>query len=81
MLCVFTGVLWRKMIQLLSNKTTPHFPLRVHEVPPLHLPNSRIIHVNWFQGHVLPEQQRRRPACVCAQSDQRLCYSLSGKNT
>ena len=25
------------------------------------------------------EQQRRRPACASAQSDQRLCYSLSGK--
>ena len=24
------------------------------------------------------EQRRRRPACACAQSDQRLCYSLSG---
>ena len=30
MFCVFTvctGVLWRNMIQLLSNKTTPHFQL------------------------------------------------------
>ena len=26
------------------------------------------------------EQQRRRSACAFAQSDQRLCYSLSGKN-
>ena len=25
------------------------------------------------------EQQRRRPACASAQSDQRLCYSLNGK--
>ena len=25
MFCVFTGVLWRKMIQSLSNKTTPSF--------------------------------------------------------
>ena len=25
------------------------------------------------------EQQRRRPACTSAQSDQRLCYSLIGK--
>ena len=25
------------------------------------------------------EQQRRRPACPSAQSDQRLCYSLIGK--
>ena len=25
------------------------------------------------------EQQRRRPACASAQSDQRLCYSLSEK--
>ena len=25
------------------------------------------------------EQQRRRPACAYAQSDQRLCYSLIGK--
>ena len=25
MLYIFTEVLWRKMIQLLSNKTTPHF--------------------------------------------------------
>ena len=25
------------------------------------------------------EQQRRRPACASAQSDQRLCYSLIGK--
>ena len=25
------------------------------------------------------KQQRRRPACANAQSDQRLCYSLSGK--
>ena len=25
------------------------------------------------------EQQRRSPACVSAQSDQRLCYSLFGK--
>ena len=27
MFCVFTEVLWRKMIQTLSNKTTPHFQL------------------------------------------------------
>ena len=27
MFCVFTEVLWCKMIQLLSNKTTPHFQL------------------------------------------------------
>ena len=26
------------------------------------------------------EQQIRRPACACAQSDQCLCYSLLGKN-
>ena len=26
------------------------------------------------------EQQRRRPACAAAQSDQRLCYSLIGKD-
>ena len=26
------------------------------------------------------EQQRRRPACASAQSDQRLCYSRFGKN-
>ena len=25
------------------------------------------------------EQQRRRPACASAQTDQRLCYSLFGK--
>ena len=25
------------------------------------------------------EQQRRRPACASAQSDQRLCYSVFGK--
>ena len=25
------------------------------------------------------EQQRRKPACASAQSDQRLCYLLSGK--
>ena len=25
------------------------------------------------------EQQRRRPVCTSAKSDQRLCYSLSGK--
>ena len=24
--------------------------------------------------------QRRRPACISVQSDQRLCYSLLGKN-
>ena len=46
MFCVFTGVLWRKMIQLLSNKTRHHFQLlpmskvdhselRIHKVPPL----------------------------------------------
>ena len=28
---------------------------------------------------VLCEQQRHRPACASAQSDQRLCYSLIGK--
>ena len=28
---------------------------------------------------VVCEQQRRRPACAYAQSDQRLCYSLIGK--
>ena len=28
---------------------------------------------------VVCEQQRRRPACESAQSDQRLCYSLNGK--
>ena len=28
---------------------------------------------------VVCEQQRRRPACTSAQSDQRLCYSLFGK--
>ena len=44
---VFTEVLWRKMIQLHSNKTTPHFQLlpiskvdqsllRIHEAAPLH---------------------------------------------
>ena len=27
MFCVSTEVLWRKMIQLLSNKITPHFQL------------------------------------------------------
>ena len=27
MFCVFTEVLWLKMIQLLSNKTTSHFKL------------------------------------------------------
>ena len=27
MFCVFTDVLWRKMIQLLSNKTTSHYQL------------------------------------------------------
>ena len=43
---VFTKVLWRKMIQLLSNKAMLHFQLlplskvdqsllRIHEVPPL----------------------------------------------
>ena len=26
------------------------------------------------------EQQRHRPACASAQSDQHLCYSLSGKH-
>ena len=46
MFCVFTKVLWRKMIQLLPDKTTPFqlLPmtkveqpyLRIHEVPPLH---------------------------------------------
>ena len=47
MCCVFTKVLWRKMIQFFSNKTTPIFQLlpmtkvdqpylRIHEVPPLH---------------------------------------------
>ena len=25
------------------------------------------------------EQQKRRPVCTSAKSDQRLCYSLSGK--
>ena len=47
---VFTGMLWRKMIQLLSNKITPHFQLlpnsmpkvdqsklHIHEVPPFTL--------------------------------------------
>ena len=44
------------MIQLLLNKTTPHFQLlpmskveqsllRIHEVPPLQYPKSHIIHV------------------------------------
>ena len=27
MFCVCIEVLWRKMIQVLSNKTTPHFQL------------------------------------------------------
>ena len=42
---VFTEVLWRKMVQLLSNKNMPHFQLlpmakvgqsllRIYEVPP-----------------------------------------------
>ena len=31
------------------------------------------------QSSVVWEQQRRRPACASAQSDQRLCYSLFGK--
>ena len=26
-ICVFSEVLWRKVIQLLSNKTIPHFKL------------------------------------------------------
>ena len=33
MFCVFTGILWHKMIHLHSNKTTPHFQL---------LPMSRV---------------------------------------
>ena len=33
--------------------------------------------VTLFSG--VCEQQRRRPACASAQSDQRLCNSLSGK--
>ena len=47
MFCVFTEVLWRSMIKILLNKTTPRFQLlpmskvdqtriRIHEVPPLH---------------------------------------------
>ena len=46
MFCVFTEMLWCKIIQLLSNKTAPCFQLlpiskvdqsklRIHEVPPL----------------------------------------------
>ena len=27
MFCVFTGVLWRKMIKFFSNKTKPHIQL------------------------------------------------------
>ena len=30
---------------------------------------------------VVCEKQRRRPACASAQSDQRLCYSLSGEHS
>ena len=53
---MFASILrqWRKMIQLLLIKTTPHFPLlpmskvdqsqlRIHEVPPLQYPESHII--------------------------------------
>ena len=32
MFCVFTGVLWHKMIHLVSNKTTPHQLLPVSKV-------------------------------------------------
>ena len=46
MIYVSTEVVWRKMIQFLSNKTTPQFQLlpmskvdqfllRIHEAPPL----------------------------------------------
>ena len=41
--------------------------------------------VNWASSREnlsseVCEQQRRRPACASAQSDQRLCYSRFGKN-
>ena len=44
------------------------------------IPNS-----NWASSREnlsseVREQQRRRPACASAQSDQRLCYSLFGKH-
>ena len=32
---------------------------------------------NLYSG--VGEQQRRKPACASAQSDQRICYSLNGK--
>ena len=32
-----------------------------------------------YLSSVVCEQQRRRPACTSAQSDQRICYSLMGK--
>ena len=49
--------IWRKMIQLLLSKTTPHFQLlpmskvgqsllRIHEVSPLQLAKSQVISVS-----------------------------------
>ena len=46
-------------------------------VQPLHFPLCFDMRKHYF---VAWEQQRRRPACTCVQSDQCHCYSLSGKN-
>ena len=48
------------------------------------VPHSRVLAHNWASSREklssgVCEQQRRRPACASAQSDQRLCYSLFGK--
>ena len=46
--------------------------------------DSHMLNINWalMQENLssgVCEQQRRRPACASAQSDQHLCYSLCGK--
>ena len=52
--------------------------------PPCLCSRSNIIIINWASSRenlssVVCEQQRRRPACASAQSDQRLCFSRFGK--
>ena len=60
---------------MLPNQTS-HYKIKC-----IRMPNNKYFGIN-TRKHVFVavEQQRRRSACTSVQSDQRLCYSLSGKD-
>ena len=75
MFCVFIGVLWLKMIHLLSNKITPQFQLlpmskvdqslfRNHEVPPLQYPKVLL-----YQFSLLQQKFSLMPNCFRTNSE------------